>query len=93
MSSNLPERIVLGLGGTVDYEIELDPRIIQDLITLYLIQESELDAYREIVNSRDLIVSLLAYMRVSPRELLLVGRVFARRWPWEFLTLAHCFIS
>ena len=33
MDSSHHNRIVMGLGGTVDYEIDLDAKVIEDLVS------------------------------------------------------------
>jgi ADP-dependent phosphofructokinase/glucokinase len=58
-----PEKIVLGLGGTVDYEIELDEKIVAKLIIEYQISESEISNTLPINSERDLAVNLLAFLR------------------------------
>lgn len=65
MSSHSPEKIVLGLGGTVDYEILLDPKIMQEIIEEYVIRQSELSSFAQVSSPRDLIVSLLSFMRAG----------------------------
>lgn len=55
--------LVLGLGGTVDYEIEWDSRIVEDLIREYSIRAAELEAWLPIATERDLLLSLLAFVR------------------------------
>ncbi|TXN30982.1 ADP-dependent glucokinase/phosphofructokinase [Lacisediminihabitans profunda] len=56
-------KLVLGLGGTVDYEIRWDSRVIEDLVGEYSIVESELDSSISVKTERDLVVSLLAFVR------------------------------
>jgi len=57
------KRVVLGLGGTVDYEIVWDSSTIERLIVEYSVQASELDAGLPIETERDLLVTLLAFVR------------------------------
>ncbi|KRE30585.1 ADP-dependent glucokinase/phosphofructokinase [Agromyces sp. Soil535] len=54
---------VLGLGGTVDYEIAWDSAVIEDLIDDYAIRADELDARIPVVDERSLVVTLLAFLR------------------------------
>ena len=56
------EKLVLGLGGTVDYEIVWDSRVIEHLIREYSIRASELDASIPVMSERDLVVTLLAFL-------------------------------
>ncbi|MGO1838386.1 MAG: ADP-dependent glucokinase/phosphofructokinase [Candidatus Microbacterium stercoravium] len=57
-----PGEIVLGLQGTIDYEIEWDRRTVDDLVAQYAIVESEVDADAPIVDERSLLVSLLGFL-------------------------------
>ncbi|ALV44394.1 hypothetical protein MB46_01530 [Arthrobacter alpinus] len=59
----MKEKLVLGLGGTVDFEIEWDSRVIDALISEYAIGASEINASITIRNERDLVVSLLGFLR------------------------------
>lgn len=54
---------VLGLGGTVDYEIAWNSAVIEDLADLYDVRAHELDARIPVVDERSLIVTLLAFLR------------------------------
>lgn len=54
---------VLGLGGTVDYEIAWNSAVIEDLVDLYEIGAAELDAGIPVVDERSLVVTLLAFLR------------------------------
>jgi len=57
-----PEQIVLGLGGTVDYEIQWDSVAIEKLARSYGIRGTHLTDIPEIVTERDLIISLLNFL-------------------------------
>ena len=57
------ERIALGLGDNVDYEIVWNSKVIEDLVAQYAIREDELGAYRTLANERDLVVSILTFLR------------------------------
>ena len=65
MSNTVPDsrRVVLGLGGTVDYEIVWDSTTIERLVDEYSVTASELDASLPIETERDLLVTLLAFVR------------------------------
>src|SRR3954464_11836390 len=56
-------RVVLGLGGCVDYELKLTAGVLQQLIIDYGIVAAELTSGAAAVTSeRDLVVSILAYV-------------------------------
>lgn len=52
--------IVLGLGGTIDYEIRWDQSRVERLAQHWNITRNELDSHLPIVDERSLLVSLLA---------------------------------
>lgn len=58
-------RYVLGLGGTVDYEIGWDPELLGSLAARWGIRPDELDPGRSIDSERDLLCSLLGFLRVG----------------------------
>lgn len=60
-----PGRAVLGLGGTVDYEVDWDATMIADLAGQYGVRRDELDDPGPIESERDLVVSMLAFMRAG----------------------------
>jgi hypothetical protein len=55
--------VVLGLGGCVDYEIVWDPAIVQHLATQYAIRPDELSTSVVVRSERDLLCSVLAFIR------------------------------
>lgn len=55
--------LVLGLGGTVDYEIAWDAAVIEGLVEAYDIRAGELDNQLPVVDERSLVVTLLAFLR------------------------------
>ena len=57
------EKIALGLGNNIDYEIVWDSRVIEALIIQYDIRDAELSAGREIHSERDLVVSILSFLK------------------------------
>lgn len=59
----MPERIVLGLGNNIDYEIVWDTRVIEALINRYTIRQEELDIDHPIRNERDLLISILSFLQ------------------------------
>ncbi len=56
-------RYVLGLGGTVDYEIDWDPALLTRLAAEWGLRADELDAGVPILSERDLLRSLLGFVR------------------------------
>lgn len=59
----MSKKLVLGLGGTVDYEIAWDSLIIERLIDELEIDAAELDTRRPITSERDLLITLVAFVR------------------------------
>ncbi|GGF47666.1 hypothetical protein GCM10010922_24390 [Microbacterium sorbitolivorans] len=57
-----PGEIVLGLQGTVDYEIAWDREAIDTLIAEYGIEQGEIDAGIAVVDERTLLVSVLGFL-------------------------------
>ena len=55
-------RPVLGLGGTVDYEVRWDDATMQDLVDRYRIGVHELDRWAPIDDERSLLTALLAFV-------------------------------
>lgn len=56
---------VLGLGGTVDYEIQWDASVLERLATDYEVTVSELTTANTIASERDLVVSVLAFLQAG----------------------------
>ena len=56
------EKIALGFGNNIDYEIVWDTRVFEDLIVQYDIHADELDINRVINCERDLVISILAFL-------------------------------
>jgi len=59
----MSETLVLGLGGTVDYEIAWDSGVVEGLVTEYSIGASELSTAVPVRSERDLVVSLLSFLK------------------------------
>ena len=57
------ERIALGLGDNVDYELVWNSEVIEDLVVQYAVREEELEAYGAVTCERDLVVSILGFLR------------------------------
>ncbi|MGO4586641.1 ADP-dependent glucokinase/phosphofructokinase [Arthrobacter sp. 2RAF6] len=56
-------RLVLGLGGSVDYEIAWSSKVIEDLVESHGIRAEELGNTTPIVDERSLVLSVLEYFR------------------------------
>ena len=63
MDGALREPIVLGFGNNVDYEVEWDSAVIDRLIAEYEIDVAEPSSDTPIRNERDLVCSLLSFLR------------------------------
>jgi len=59
------ESIALGFCNNVDYEIVWNAEVLEDLVIRYQIRAHELSALAEIRSERDLVVSILGFMRTS----------------------------
>lgn len=59
----MSNELVLGLGGTVDYEIAWDRRVLERLVHKYKIGSEELTESIPIESERDLVVSLLGFLK------------------------------
>ncbi|WP_245862488.1 ADP-dependent glucokinase/phosphofructokinase [Sanguibacter antarcticus] len=57
------DSLVLGLGGTVDYEIVWDSAVLEGLVREYDIRAAELSTAVAVSTERDLVVTLLAFVR------------------------------
>ena len=55
-------QLVLGLGGSVDYEIAWDPDRVEALARRHAITSSELDSDLPIVDERSLLCCILAFL-------------------------------
>ncbi|GAA0804716.1 ADP-dependent glucokinase/phosphofructokinase [Spirilliplanes yamanashiensis] len=55
-------RVVLGLGGCVDYEVQLTADVLEQLVADHGITAAELTAPRAVAGERDLVVSILGYV-------------------------------
>ena len=59
------EQIALGFGNNVDYEIVWDAAVFEDLIVHYGISDAELTTDAVIASERDLVVSILAFLKIA----------------------------
>src|SRR5947207_9522869 len=55
--------VVLGLGGGVDYELKLSAPIMEQLVSEYRICAAELASSSTVTNERELVISILAYVK------------------------------
>jgi ADP-dependent phosphofructokinase/glucokinase len=61
----MPEKIALGLGDNIDYEIAWDSAVIEALIAQYGICAAELTTEQAINSERDLLISLLSFVQAG----------------------------
>ena len=59
----MTSQLVLGLGGTVDYEIAWDPAVLEALALEHGIRSGDLDATIPVVDERSLVITTLALLR------------------------------
>jgi hypothetical protein len=59
----LGEQIVLGLGNNIDYEIVWDSQVLERLIIEFEIRDSEICTDIQIFSIRDLVVSILGFLK------------------------------
>lgn len=59
----MKEKIILGLGDNIDYEIVWNSEVIENLITRYDIHDYELSTNIEITSERDLVISILGFLK------------------------------
>lgn len=79
-------RVVLGLGGCVDYELTLTAGVLAELVCAYGIGAAELTSPIAVTDERDLVVSILGYVaRGSGGEHFVASaqalEAFANRFP------------
>lgn len=61
----MSEKIALGFCNNIDYEIVWRADVLEDLIRLYRIDAEEIDPGRIVESERDLVLSILGFMRAS----------------------------
>jgi ADP-dependent phosphofructokinase/glucokinase len=61
----MKEKIALGFGDNIDYEIVWNSKLIENLIIQYDIQSNELDINKFVTNERDLVVSILSFLQTG----------------------------
>ncbi|MEZ4705756.1 MAG: ADP-dependent glucokinase/phosphofructokinase [Caldilineaceae bacterium] len=61
----MKERIALGFGDCIDYEIVWDSRVIEALIDEYAIHANELHDDRVVNSERELVISILGFLKTG----------------------------
>jgi hypothetical protein len=82
----MASHVVLGLGGGVDFELKLSAPVMERLVDEYQISDAELTTAGAVATERDLVISILAYVKkggggehfVASSDCL---RAFAARFP------------
>src|SRR5947199_5473558 len=59
----MASRVVLGLGGGVDVEIAVSAPTLEQLVRRYQIRSAELTPPATVTDERDLLISILAYLK------------------------------
>ncbi len=59
----MKEKIILGLGNNIDYEIVWDSRVFEEMIIQYGIHKDELSNEIPVNSERDLVVSILGFLK------------------------------
>lgn len=59
----MKEKIILGLGNNIDYEIVWDSRVFEEMIIQYGIHKDELSNEIAVNSERDLVVSILGFLK------------------------------
>lgn len=61
----MKERFALGFGNNIDYEIVWDSGVLEGLIVEYDIHDAELNVHTPIQTERDLVVSILGFLKAG----------------------------
>ncbi|WP_105565680.1 ADP-dependent glucokinase/phosphofructokinase [Microbacterium halophytorum] len=90
-----PGEIVLGLQGTVDYEIAWDGAVVDALVEEHAISADEIDPDIRIVDERTLLISVLAFLATGEggerhAESSDIVEAFAARFPKEITLGGTC---
>jgi len=59
----MKEKIALGFGDDIDYEMVWNSEVIENLVVRYNIHSDELDINRVINDERDLVISILSFLK------------------------------
>ena len=59
----MKEQIILGLGNNIDYEIEWDSGVFENMITRYDIRDHELSTAIDVTSERNLVISILGFLK------------------------------
>ncbi|HMQ54042.1 MAG TPA: ADP-dependent glucokinase/phosphofructokinase [Anaerolineae bacterium] len=60
---SMNERIALGFGNNIDYEIVWNSKVIENLIIQYEIHNDDLDINKAVNSERDLVISILSFLQ------------------------------
>lgn len=61
----MQERIALGFGDNVDYELAWNTRVIEGMVTAYGVRADELSVDRPVETERDLLISILSFLKAG----------------------------
>ncbi|MFP3155305.1 ADP-dependent glucokinase/phosphofructokinase [Lachnospiraceae bacterium ZAX-1] len=61
----MKEKIILGLGDNIDYEIAWDSKVLERCVDQYQILDEELSTEIKIQSERDLVVSILGFLKTE----------------------------
>ncbi|MEV0388694.1 ADP-dependent glucokinase/phosphofructokinase [Nonomuraea sp. NPDC050643] len=59
----MTSHVVLGLGGCVDYELKLSSSVLERLVAEHRIHDAELTSSVTVTNERELVISILGYLK------------------------------
>jgi len=61
----MSEKIAMGFGDNIDYEIVWNSAVFEDLIVQYDIHDAELDIDKPIQSERDFVITILAFLKLG----------------------------
>ena len=61
----MKEKICLGFGNNIDYEMVWNSEVIENLINRYVIRDDEISADIEVNSERDLVTSILSFLKIG----------------------------
>src|SRR5256714_11137788 len=59
----MASRVVLGLGGGVDFEVEVSAPTLEHLVDQFHVRDAELTSPATVTDERDLLISILTYVK------------------------------
>ncbi|MEM6431334.1 MAG: PfkB family carbohydrate kinase [Deinococcota bacterium] len=81
----MKERIALGFGNNIDYEIVWNTQTIEDLVVDYAIQYEDIKGYQPICHERDLVISILSFLQAgSGGERIVVSNELLEQFAQKF---------